>query len=75
VAVVNKTFAKTFFGDRNPIGRRIGTGESHAGDFEIVGVVEDTVYSSVRWTDHLMVFAPTLQRPASDGPIEKDIML
>jgi predicted permease len=73
VAVVNKTFAKKFFGDGNPMGRRIGTGDSHAGDFEIVGVVEDTVYTSVRWTDHLMVFIPTLQRPASYGPLDKDL--
>jgi macrolide transport system ATP-binding/permease protein len=70
VAVVNQTFAKKFFGDGNPIGRRIGG--SNPSDYEIVGVVEDTVYTSVRWTDHLMVFVPTMQRPASAGPIEKD---
>jgi predicted permease len=70
VAVVNQTFAKKFFGDGNPIGRRIGG--SNPSDYEIVGVVEDTAYTSVRWTDHLMVFVPTMQRPASAGPIEKD---
>jgi macrolide transport system ATP-binding/permease protein len=70
VAVVNQKFAKKFFGDGNPIGRRIGG--SNPSDYEIVGVVEDTVYTSVRWTDHLMVFVPTMQRPASAGPIEKD---
>ena len=73
VAVVNRAFAQKFFGNANPIGRRIGNGDAHAGDFEIVGVVEDTVYTSVRWTDHLMVFVPTMQRPASSGPIEKDL--
>jgi predicted permease len=73
VAVVNQTFAKKFFGDGNPLGRRIGTADSHSGDYEIVGVVEDTVYTDVRWTDHLMVFVPTAQRPASSGPIEKDL--
>ena len=73
VAVVNKTFAKKFFGDGNPIGHRIGI--NTPGDYEIVGVVEDTVYTSVRWTDHAMVFAPMLQRPASAGPIEKDLGL
>jgi ABC-type antimicrobial peptide transport system permease subunit len=73
VAVVNKAFAKKFFGEGNPIGRRIGTGDTRAGDFEIVGVVEDTVYRSVRWTDHLMVFVPTMQRPASAGPINQDL--
>jgi macrolide transport system ATP-binding/permease protein len=70
VAVVNQAFAKKFFGDGNPIGRRIGG--SNPSDYEIVGVVEDTVYTSVRWTDHLMAFVPTMQRPASAGPIEKD---
>lgn len=75
VAVVNKTFAQKFFGDANPIGRRIGNGDTHAGDFEIVGVVEDTVYTSVRYTDHLMVFVPTMQRPASSGPIDHDLNL
>jgi predicted permease len=72
VAVVNQAFAKKFFGNGNPLGRRIGTGDDHPGDYEIVGVVDDTVYTSVRWTDHLMVFVPTMQRPGSSGPIEKD---
>jgi predicted permease len=75
VAVINQTFARKFFGDGNPLGRRIGTSDSHPGDYEIVGVVEDTVYTDVRWTDHLMVFVPTAQRPESSGPIEKDLDL
>jgi predicted permease len=73
VAVVNQAFAKKFFGDANPVGRRIGSDDP--GEFEIVGVVEDTVYSSVRWTDHLMVFVPSMQRPSDYGPIEKDLDL
>jgi ABC-type antimicrobial peptide transport system permease subunit len=41
-----------------------------------VGVVEDTVYESVRWKDHTMVFIPIMQRPASaKDPIENDIEL
>ncbi len=70
VAVVNQAFAKKFFGDSNPIGRRIGS--VNPSDYEIVGVVADTVYTSVRWADHLMVFVPTMQRPSSAGPIETD---
>jgi predicted permease len=70
VAVVNQAFAKKFFGNSNPIGRRIGS--DNPNDYEIVGVVDDTVYTSVRWTDHLMVFIPTMQRPSSAGPIETD---
>jgi predicted permease len=75
VAVVNETFVKKFFGSRNPIGARIGS-PSSPGDFEVVGVVEDTVYTDVRWKDHSMYFVPLMQRDASDkGPIEKDMSL
>jgi macrolide transport system ATP-binding/permease protein len=75
VAVVNKEFAKQFFGNRNPIGSRIGEPNS-PGDFEIVGVVEDTVYESVRWKNHLMYFVPMMQRPVNTkDPIEDDLDL
>jgi len=78
VAVVNETFVKAFFpkGD-NPIGRHFGPpGPDSSGDFEIVGVVEDTVYTTARWKDHRMYFLPMMQRPASDkAPIEEDTSL
>ena len=75
VAVVNQTFVKHFFKGENPIGRRIGS--PHApGDFEVVGVVEDTTYTDVRWADHSMYFLPLMQRPPSDkSPIEQDMSL
>ncbi len=63
VAVVNQTFVKTFFkpGDR-PIGHRFGPPGPHSsGDWEIVGVVEDTVYTSVKWKNHAMYFTPLMQ--------------
>jgi len=77
VAVVNQSFIKTFFRGANPIGHRIGeTGPDSSGDFEIVGVVEDTAYTSVRWKDHEMFFFPMVQREPSDkDPIEKDTSL
>lgn len=75
VVVVNQTFVKDFFNGENPIGRRVGHA-SNPGDFEIVGVVEDTVYTDVRWKDHSMYFAPIMQREPSDKePIEKDSSL
>ena len=72
VAVVNETFVKKFFAPgENPIGRHFGSGDPL--DFQIVGVVADTVYQDVRWKDHLMFFVPLLQRRARDkGPIEQD---
>jgi macrolide transport system ATP-binding/permease protein len=74
VAVVNETFARKFFKPgEDPIGHYFGPGDKNIHDYQIVGVVEDTVYTDVRWKDHLMYFVPLLQRPASDkGPIEKD---
>jgi macrolide transport system ATP-binding/permease protein len=74
VAVVNEAFAKHYLKGLNPIGQHFGGGDQKtAGDFEIVGVVEDTAYESAKWEDHYMYFVPMMQRPASDkGPIEKD---
>ncbi len=72
VAVVNQAFVKTFFGDRNPIGARMGSPNS-PGAFEIVGVVEDTAYSSARWKNHSMYFVPMMQRGLNNkNPVEKD---
>jgi ABC-type antimicrobial peptide transport system permease subunit len=75
--VVNQDFVKTFIKDGNPLGQHFGAGgPTSLGDFEIVGVVENSVYTNVRWTDHAMVFVPLMQRPASvKYPIEQDEML
>jgi macrolide transport system ATP-binding/permease protein len=74
VAVVNEAFANHYLKGLNPIGQHFGGGgPNSAGDFEVVGVVQDTAYESVRWNDHYMYFVPIMQRPASDkDPIEKD---
>jgi macrolide transport system ATP-binding/permease protein len=65
VAVVNQEFVKQFFGKRNPIGHRFGfSGPDQAGKdgtHEIVGVVEDTTYTSVYWKNHAMYFLPLTQ--------------
>ena len=80
VAVVNQAFVKRFFKPgENPIGRRFGApGPQSSGDFEIVGVVEDTAYNSATWKDHHMYFLPLTQRVpenARKGPIDKDTSL
>ena len=47
--VVNQTFARRFFPGENPLGRRFGTGSGVATEaFEIVGVVKDARYRSLR---------------------------
>jgi predicted permease len=83
VAVVNQEFVKQFFGNRNPIGHRFGfSGPGSAGKdgaHEIVGVVEDTTYTSVYWKNHAMYFLPLSQRAGiandPDSPIEKDMSM
>jgi predicted permease len=82
VAVVNQEFVKQFFGNRNPIGHRFGfSGPSKTpqdGAHEIVGVVENTTYTSVYWKNHAMYFLPLTQRagvandPDPDNSIDKD---
>jgi predicted permease len=79
VAVVNQEFVKQFFNGRNPIGHRFGFPEpGKDGSYEIVGVVEDTTYTSVYWKNHAMYFVPLTQRPAVTDPddtIEKDMSM
>jgi putative ABC transport system permease protein len=49
VAVVNESFAKYFFGNENPIGRRFGWRSiKDPGAIEVVGVVKDALYVSMR---------------------------
>ena len=77
VVVVNQSFVKTFFGNGNPLGHRIGSpAPASPGAFEIVGVVEDTVYQNARLKDRSMFFIPMMQRDVSDKtPIEDDTSL
>jgi predicted permease len=64
VALVNQTFARRFFGDENPIGKRFGDhGRESSGRYEIVGVVADAKYGNVREQTKPMVFHPALQEP------------
>ncbi|HKD49614.1 MAG TPA: ABC transporter permease [Candidatus Acidoferrum sp.] len=61
-AVINEAFARAFFKDQNPLGRRI-TGVGHQGaSHEIVGIVGDTKFLNVR-----SEMAPTLFVPAGGG--------
>ena len=62
VAVVNETFARKFFPKEDAIGQHFGfDDQKHAGDFEIVGIVEDTKYQDARSPAYATFFLPFLQ--------------
>jgi predicted permease len=62
VAVVNQAFAKWYFHNENPIGRRATFEEdSDKDDFEIVGVIGDSKYDDAKSQPDRTVFRPILQ--------------
>jgi predicted permease len=62
VAVVNEAFVKKFFPKQDPIGKHFGFGTNgEAGEFEIVGVVEDVKYQDARGPAYPTFFLPFLQ--------------
>ena len=62
VAVLNQAAAQLFFGNGDPIGRRVGPGRQGPATIEIVGVVENAKYLSVREAP-----IPTVYLPFRDG--------
>jgi predicted permease len=48
VAVVNQTFARTYFPNDNPIGKRISFDSAKPGEIEIIGLARDAKYTSQR---------------------------
>jgi predicted permease len=46
--VVDRLFAKRYFPDENPLGRRFGLGPDESDRYEIVGVVGNSRYNSLR---------------------------
>ncbi len=61
VAVINQTLAREYFGDENPVGRRFGFGAAESDQIEIVGVVRDAKYSSLRRGTPPTAYTPYLQ--------------
>jgi predicted permease len=64
VVVVNEAMARYFFGDQNAVGKRIVGGLGRVDrSIEIVGVVKDAKYSSLRQQDRRMIYFPYPQDP------------
>jgi predicted permease len=64
VAILNEAAARTLFADGDALGRRLGGSFEKSGEFEIVGVVRDTKYSSVRDPGPPTMYRCVWQQPA-----------
>jgi len=60
VAVVNETFARYFFGDKDPLGRHFSFGKDDV-QIEIVGVVKDGRAASLREKPLRFLYLPYMQ--------------
>ncbi len=74
VAVVNEAFARTFFGNENPVGRHFGQFPLSASQYEIVGVARDARFSPFGLDKPVFPFfvLPASQRDYFHRP-DKDI--
>jgi predicted permease len=63
VAIVNERFAKDFFGQQSPLGRKfaVGWGPKAIPDIEIVGVVRNSHYASVKEEPRRVYYTPWRQ--------------
>jgi predicted permease len=68
VVVINESAARAFWGNENPIGRRIGVGQGGFGDgAEVVGIVADVRYGAVETSVTPDVYLPLLQSTRTLG--------
>jgi predicted permease len=63
VAVINETMARRFFPTESAIGRHFGFGDdpTHSGDYEIIGIVKNAKYESLRERPHAAAYFPHSQ--------------
>jgi predicted permease len=73
VAILNETAARTYFDGVNPLGQKISfPGQRVQDEYEIVGIVSDTRYKSLRTPDERMAYLPVEQ---SIDPITTAVLL
>jgi len=63
VGIVNQTFARRFFGDENPIGKSILIGQPQRRRVEIVGLVGDTLQTSLTASPPALFYMPFRRFP------------
>jgi putative ABC transport system permease protein len=66
VAIVNQTFARKYFPNEDPLGKRVTFSGSNR-EVEIIGVVADTKYENQRQENQPLIYTPWRQEIASIG--------
>ena len=73
VAVVNEVFAKRFFPEQSPVGRRFIQGRApNTREYEIVGVARNTRYNSLKGEVPAVAYLPYTHDPRSIGSLTFD---
>jgi putative ABC transport system permease protein len=74
VAIVNESLARTFFRDRDPIGRRISIGrDRRRQDLEIVGVARDAKYQTLQESPRSIAYLPVLQHASGTSNLVAEV--
>jgi predicted permease len=70
VAVINEAAAKKYFPDADPVGQRFGSSPETTDQLEIVGVLRDAKYNSVREPAPPTMYVPYFQTRTGSAVIE-----
>ena len=70
VAVINEAAVRKYFPNQNPIGARFGSSPEQSAQIEVVGVLHDVKYDSVRDSAPPTMYVPFLQNPRDFGLFE-----
>lgn len=73
VAVINQTMARKYLNNQDPIGQRLGFSAEHSRDIEIVGVVRDAKYTSLRDKTPPTLYFPYRQQASSLGQMNFEV--
>lgn len=69
-AIINETAAKKYFPNEDPIGQRVGNSPEESAQSEIIGIIRDTKYDSVR-----EAAPPTIYTPIRPGMRSVNVMV
>ena len=70
VVVINETAVHKYFPNQNPIGQRFGFNVENSGQLEIVGVLRDAKYNSVRDPAPPTMYVPYVQYRMPNAAVE-----